>query len=404
MPAWKLLRTSLLVIGAALSSKDVCVAQHVPDTSSRFTYTETNISPEKARELSRAHTSLTLSRLESLPADVAAALAEPRHGKENEMMELTLSAVREMSADAAGGLARHSGRIRLPAVEKLSVDAAAALFGERGKAIELDGLLDVSPEVARAMAGCRRPALTIGINALTTDIAAILANFRGHLFFPNLKSLSVDSAKALQAHGGPHYWLIFGKTFITPQVAETLLGHEGGLAFSVDRLEPGVGDILARHESSVDVTLVEIDSVALARKMFREDGASSSLHRLRTMSPEIAAEYVRWQPGYLSSLDTLSVEAAKELAKDTHDINLPAITKLSPELALALTDRKPAVYLGGLKSLDGPDAVAVAEALASTPAPIYIEFLERVSAAALVALRKKATITLPPDEELTIVP
>ena len=403
MPAWKRLRTSLLVIGAVLSCKDVCVAQ-LPDPSSRCTYTETTISPEKARELSRAHTRLTLSRLESLPPDVAAALAEPRHGKENEMMELTLNAVREMSADAAGGLARHSGRIRLPAVETLSADAAAALFGERGTAIELDGLRDVSREVARAMAGCRRIALTIGINALPPNIAAIVAEFRGHLSFPNLKSLSVDSAKALQAHGGPHYWLVFGKTVITPQVAETLLGHEGGLAFSVDRLEPGVGNILARHKSSVGVTLVEIDSVALARKMFSEDTASSSLHRLRTMSPEIAAEYVRLHPGSLNSLDTLSVEAARELSKDTRDIDLPAITKLSTELATALTDRKPAVYLGGLKSLDGPDAVAVAEALASTPAPVYMEFLERVSASALAALRKKATITLPPDDKLTIVP
>jgi|694.fasta_scaffold94849_2 hypothetical protein len=403
MPAWKHLRTSLLVIGAAVSCKDVCVAQ-LPDPSSRFTYTETIISPEKARELSQAHTTLTLSRLESLSADVAAALAEPRHGQENEMMELTLSAVREMSVDAAAALAKHSGRISLPAVEILSADAAAALFGEGGKSLELDGLHDVSPEVARAMAGCRRSSLGIGISVLSPDIAAILAKRRRHLSFPNLKSLSVDSAEAFQAHDGPLDWLIFGKTFITPQVADTLLGHEGGLAFSVDRLEPGVGDILARHKSMVGVALVEIDSVALARKMFSEDTASSSLRRLRTMSPEIAAEYVRWQPGYLSSLDTLSVEAAKELAKDTHDINLPAITKLSPELALALTDRKPAVYLGGLKSLDGPDAVAVAEAMASTSAPVYIDYLERVSAPALAALRKKATIKIPPDEKLTIVP
>jgi hypothetical protein len=35
---------------------------------------------------------------------------------------------------------------------------------------------------------------------------------------------------------------------------------------------------------------------------------------------------------------------------------------------------------------------------------VHLPFLERVSAAALVALRKKATITMPPDEKLTIVP
>jgi hypothetical protein len=98
------------------------------------------------------------------------------------------------------------------------------------------------------------------------------------------------------------------------------------------------------------------------------------------------------------------LEAAKELAKGNHYIDFPAITKLSPELATALTERTRAVYLSGLKSLDGPDAVAVAEALASTPAPVYMEYLERVSAPALAALRKKATIKIPPDQKLTIVP
>ena len=52
---------------------------------------------------------------------------------------------------------------------------------------------------------------------------------------------------------------------------------------------------------------------------------------------------------------------------------------------------------------EGPDAVAVAEALATTPAPVYMEFLERVSGPALAALRTTATLTIPPDEKLLIV-
>ena len=122
------------------------------------------------------------------------------------------------------------------------------------------------------------------------------------------------------------------------------------------------------------------------------------------MSPEIAAEYAQRDPGYLERLDSLSVEAARELAKGDLPITLPAITKLSPELATALTDRVRPVYLSGIKALDGPDAVPVAEALASTRGPIWMDSLERVSAPALAALRKKDTIRLPPEEELTIVP
>jgi hypothetical protein len=260
--------------------------------------------------------------METLSPAVAAALAEPRNGEVSENMQLTLNAVREISEGAARELAKHSGSVFLPAVDEISAEAAKELVGQPGTALVLDGLLDVSPEVAQAMTGCRRMRLKLGIKDLRPVVAPL-----------------------------------------------------------------------------------EIDSVALARKVFC-DGlvASSSVRRLRTMSADIAAEYVRCHPGYLKSLDTLSVEAAKELAKDTRDIDLPAITKLSPELATVLTERKPAVYLRGLKSLDGAEAVQVAEALASTPAPVYIEFLERVSAPALAALRKKATITLPPDEKLTIFP
>lgn len=400
------LRTSLLVIWVALGLPPLCVAQYRSDGSASLTYTGTTISPEKAGELSRAHTRLTLARLESLSPDVAAALANPRKGETNENMELALSAVRQLGADAARELAKHSGSLLLPAVDEISADAASELVSQKGTSLGLDGLRDVSRDVARALSRCRRIHLSLGIEELPPDVAAILAEFKGFITFSGLKSVSVESAKALQSHGGPLTTLDFGKAIVTPEAAEVLLAHQGpvGVSFA-DRLEPGVGDILAQHQSSVCIAPLEIDSVSLARKVFC-DGlvASSSVRRLRTMSPEIAAEYVRCHPGYLKSLDMLSVEAAQELAKDSQDIDLPAITKLSPELATALTDRTPALYLRGIKSLDGPDALRVAEALASTPAPVYMEFLERVSAPALAALRKKATITIPPDEKLAIVP
>jgi hypothetical protein len=150
--------------------------------------------------------------------------------------------------------------------------------------------------------------------------------------------------------------------------------------------------------------LEEIDSVPLARKIFSDGHRSSSVARLRTMAPEIATEYARLDPGEILALETLTPEAATSLGAGSRSIALRGVTHLTPELARALTDRQPPVYLFGIKTLDGPDAVAVAEALASTPAPVYMEFLERVSAPALAALRKKVTITLPPDEKLTIVP
>jgi acyl dehydratase len=80
---------------------------------------------------------------------------------------------------------------------------------------------------------------------------------------------------------------------------------------------------------------------------------------------------------------------------------------ITAETARALADRpkdEAPVHLDGMVALDGPEAVAVAEALSSTPGAVSLTRLKRVSADALAVLRTKSTIRLPPDDDLTIVP
>lgn len=107
----------------------------------------------------------------------------------------------------------------------------------------------------------------------------------------------------------------------------------------------------------------------------------------------------------IDTSDPLSPKDAADLAAE-HATLFLEVKKLTPEVARVLTTRANnefPVYLSGITALKGPDAVAVAEVLASTPAPVVIKHLQRISAPALAALRKKATITIPPDEKLTIV-
>lgn len=108
----------------------------------------------------------------------------------------------------------------------------------------------------------------------------------------------------------------------------------------------------------------------------------------------------------VSTVDPMTPEHAAELAAEKSTIFLE-VKKLTPEVARVLTTRANnefPVYLSGITALEGPDAVAVAEALASTPTPVVIKHLQRISAPALAALRTKANITIPPDDGLTIVP
>jgi len=376
---------------------------------SGFVYTEATITPEKARELAQQYRVLTLANVTEVSSAVAKALATP-----DEDTFLTLPALANLDEEAALMLAQRYGCLRLWGLKSVTPEVAAALVSHDGDRLELNGIKEISPAAARALAKGRRSwGISVGLIDLPREIAAILAEFPYHLDFPYLETLSLESAKAIAEHGevvqrgsetvGPT--LDLGKARLTPAIAEALLAHDGPLSLNrLKRLEPGVGDILAKHRFPVLLMLEEIDSVALARKIFSDGHSSSSVARLRTMSPEIATEYARLDPGAILALETLTPEAATALGTGSRSIALRGVTHLTPELARALTDRRPPVYLFGIKALDGPDAVAVAEALASTPAPVYMEFLEHVSAPALAALRKKATITLPPDDKLTIVP
>ena len=361
-----------------------------------FVYEEVSLTPEKARDLARKHAVLTLLKVREVSAEVAENLVTPYLDT-----FLTLPALETIDAHAAAKLSVRHGYLRLWGITSLTPETAAALVWSPGQRLELTGVRDISPEVADALIRGKRDALALGLPTLPTAIAEILAEFPGELWFPRLETLSREAAGALRKHRAA---IELGPARLSAEVAETLLDHDAPIGLRrVRKLAPGVGDILAKHKAEVWLALEEIDSASLARKLFTEPEASSSVHRLRTMSPAIAAEYARHEPGGLDSLDLLTAEAARELAQCKRDTIFYAIMQLSPELATALTDRKQAVYLPGLTALDGPDAVRVAEALASTPAPVYIEFLERISAPALAALRKKATITIPPDEKLTIV-
>jgi hypothetical protein len=277
-----------------------------------------------------------------------------------------------------------------------------------GEDLDLSGLTDLSVEVAEILAPTDVIAVWLGLRTVDVDLARALVPVRGYLIFPDLETLSAEAAAELAKHRGP---LNLGTVKLTPEAATALLAYRGWFSMAgVKRLEPGVGDIIANYESDVSLGLEAIDSVALARMLFRGPHRPVALDNLKTLSPEIARELVdSGAPVSLHRLETLSPEAARELARYEYDMSFRGLKALTPATAVALTDRQPRLvgagdYLKGIKALDGPDAVAIAEALASTPGVVYLTYLERVSAKALAVLRTKPAIHLPPDDKLTIVP
>lgn len=404
-----LLLIGLWAVGAAAEGDPIEQRQNYR-TPAGPVYTAPEITPEKARELTRGQAVLTLLKVTEISPAVADSLVNPYPDT-----FLTLPALESIDVQSATKLSRHRGHLRLWGIKSLTPEVAAALVASPGLSLQVTGVRDISPDVARALAGGKREQLGLGLPSLSADIAEALAAFRGRLLrFPRLESLSLDAAVALAKHRGS---LDLGPARISPEVAEALLEHDGPLGLTeVAKLEPGVGEILARHRHQVWLAVEEIDSVALAHKLFSNSNSNPytgfGVSNLKTLSPDVAAVFAaqRHSAGF-EQITSLTPAAAAALSKHEGHLYLDKLVSLSPELARSLTDRARSatlagvwgVTLRGVEALDTPEAVEVAKALASTSAPVNLPNLRRVSAAALAELRKKPTIKLPAEHEITVV-
>jgi hypothetical protein len=76
----------------------------------------------------------------------------------------------------------------------------------------------------------------------------------------------------------------------------------------------------------------------------------------------------------------------------------------SVDIARLLVAAGDDVVLPHVKAIDGPDAVAIAAALATTEGELALPNLERISPRALTALLKKEDAQIPEIESLELVP
>jgi len=307
-----------------------------------------------AAELARHANVVSLPQLPALPADVARALAAHQG-------TLQLGGLRTLSAETAASLAEHAGAIHLPAVETIS-PAVAAIFAPRSETVLLTGLRSLDVATAESFAAHARAPLVIGgITELSPPAARALAAFRGDLALPALTTLPLE-------------------------LAGTLAAHRGSLSLdSVDALSADAAAALAAHEGDLFLGGIEGLSTAAAEALASAPGALV-LPNLTTVTPAGAAALVRREA--LVVLDALQ--------------GLERITASSvAELLVAGCDD---IVLANVASLDGPEAEAIARALAATRGGLALPVLARITPRALEALQAKPGVELPPVEDLELLP
>ncbi|MSQ97484.1 MAG: hypothetical protein EXR98_23425 [Gemmataceae bacterium] len=237
--------------------------------------------------------------------------------------------------------------------------------------------------------------LRLSVMDLPSEVAVVLAKYKGELRFDALTTLVPEAAAALATREGA---LDLPKlTSLSPAVAKALSAHAGQLSLGVTELSDDAAAALAKHTGEIQVSsLKSLTSLALATRLGQQEYVSLGAARL---TPEIARalcppgnrekfkNHVQFNSGLtelpadvaaaimagrshpsLNSLESISDEAAATWAGPFANIRLFGLKTLTPGAAASLT------MGGGIFDIRnfGPEvsdetAAAIAKQMASGP-------------------------------------
>jgi hypothetical protein len=286
--------------------------------------------------------------LETLPAEVAREL-----GREQEMLDLP--ALRHLDAEAARLLVAHEDGL----CRSTDAPRGGGIYPSSHGLLRLNGLESISGDTADALVREDGPRIELhGIVRLSPEAAqglAAVTMWDGSL--PRLGSLSRGVAQALAARRGA-------------------LEFRGLIA-----LDPDVAAALGRHTDTLELGLRELPE-DVARGLWRQRGC------LR-----------------LPAVDSLSPAAAAWLGRHVGtELVIPGLKSLTVETARGLADC-PSFngQFPGITDLSGPEAAAVARALARAPGYLSLPHLRTVSPQALAILRERPDTGLPLEKDLRVI-
>ncbi|MGB8854948.1 MAG: M56 family metallopeptidase [Pirellulales bacterium] len=291
-------------------------------------------------------------------------------------------------------------------MESLSPQQARTLAKEfAGDRFPLNGLTTLDADTAEALATFKGQVLRLdGLTTVDADTATALAEFKGSLTLDGIEELSPEVAVALSKKVGEHSWIsLAGLRTLTPEAARAVGGCKNILSRSFPRL----------RTLSPEAARELIDGIQ--RNPRRIGGAVLDLSGIETLTPELAAELAnnREVTIMLGGLRDLSPEAAVALEKYRGNlwIRCPG-GRLTPELLGLMTaagfkngaagggkDRTEwtgiKFHLVGLEMLTPEDVANLAQANPFNPWLGGIQRLEPATAKAIVVQLPRNSLYFP---------
>lgn len=277
------------------------------------------LAPEAVTVLADWGGTVRILGLETLPPDVARALARlPVRG---------------------------TGSISLDGVKTIELASLVELAKAEGPFISMRGLTEITPELARVVASCPTCLLQFpAVKSITPETVALLVTGKTVLMLTGLTEVEPEVARLLAACPAWNPYLPAVKT-LSPEAARALASFVstfGDLQLpGLTSLEPEVAGALAKCPRWVPSfpALSKIEPAAVAA--LAGSKRPVSLTGLKTLTPEVAAALAACRPWNgtlgLASFDAPdSVAVAAALARRQGSLSLPRLRRISTKTLTAL--------------------------------------------------------------------
>ena len=223
--------------------------------------------------------------------------------------------------------------------------------GSAARDVTLPNVQEITPEVARILAGSKGTLRLDGISSISREVAAELIRHEGGgLSLCGLQHLEDDEAALLSQYPAKKYLRLDGITHLSAPAAESLSNRGNVSLEGIVELSPAVALALSQRKTSLSLDSVKTLSVDAASALSRCSG-SLSLNGLEDISEEVAKALGSYKGSIeLDGLATLSRNAAESLALNKTWVSLDGLSELDPNVAESLISASPSMSLS-LKGL-----------------------------------------------------
>lgn len=302
-------------------------------------------------------------------------------------MKLTVDKAQDLVAGSDGDLC-------LDDVVSLTVEAAEALAAHKSL-LSLQGLSELSEDLAIALAKCPGDLCLNGRTELTPAVAAALSQHQGELVLEDFDGFADEVVNELVKHVGPisvPQLRSLTNVALASRLARQFNERELWLD-SVTHLSSAAAEALALHSAEhLTLGMLENLDAETAGKIAEHYGPLCL--GLPSLAPDVAEALAQHEYTLALSVPNISGEAAEKLAMHVGDtLDLPDLTELTDEVAAAFAHHKGCLVLNGVESLSDE----AAEALAKHEGELALEGLTRISEEALEALRANEDVRLPDE-------